>query len=84
MPDHLHTLTDGKLKASETLRYINGILSRRIIGYLKENKFGTSGGSQDSLEGKQGAALLQKTKVVDIRRKGRAFPQVEAAEPLKG
>ena len=34
MPEHLHVLADGILQASETLRYINGILSRRVIGYL--------------------------------------------------
>jgi REP element-mobilizing transposase RayT len=42
MPVHLHALTDGTLHASETLRYINGILSRRVIGYLKEGGFVTS------------------------------------------
>jgi len=42
MPEHLHVLVDGALKASETLRYINGILSRRVIGYLKEGDFTTS------------------------------------------
>jgi REP element-mobilizing transposase RayT len=44
MPEHLHALTGGTLKASETLRYINGILSHRVIGYLKE------GGSTASLD----------------------------------
>ncbi|HTG61847.1 MAG TPA: hypothetical protein VMG63_20855 [Terriglobia bacterium] len=42
MPEHLHVLADGILQASETLRYINGILSRRVIGYLKEGGFTTS------------------------------------------
>jgi REP element-mobilizing transposase RayT len=42
MLEHLHVLADGALKASETLRYINGILSRRVIGYLKEGDFITS------------------------------------------
>ena len=42
MPEHLHVLADGILQASETLRYINGILSRRAIGYLKEGGFTTS------------------------------------------
>jgi putative transposase len=42
MPEHLHVLADGTLKSSETLRYINGILSRRVIGYLKEGGFITS------------------------------------------
>ena len=42
MAEHLHALTDGILKASETLRYINGILSHRVIGYLKEGGFTSS------------------------------------------
>jgi putative transposase len=37
MPDHLHIITDGTRKPSDTLRFINGILSRRVIGYLKQN-----------------------------------------------
>jgi REP element-mobilizing transposase RayT len=36
MPDHLHIMTDGARKASDTLRFINGITSHRVIGYLKE------------------------------------------------
>lgn len=39
MPDHIHIVTDGALRASETLRYVNGILSRRVLGYLKEGNF---------------------------------------------
>jgi REP-associated tyrosine transposase len=39
MPEHLHVMADGTLKASETLRYINGILSRRVLGYLKDGGF---------------------------------------------
>ena len=42
MPEHLHVLADGARKASETLRYMNGILSNRIIGYLKEGNFTSS------------------------------------------
>jgi REP element-mobilizing transposase RayT len=42
MPDHLHALADGTLKASETLRFINGILGHRVIGYLKEGGFTAS------------------------------------------
>ena len=42
MPEHLHVLADGTLPPSETLRYINGILSRRVIGYLKEGGFTAS------------------------------------------
>jgi len=36
-PDHLHAITDRNLKPSEILRYINGIISRRVIDYLKEH-----------------------------------------------
>lgn len=42
MPDHLHLITDGRLKASEVLRYVNGITARRVIDYLKENDFSSS------------------------------------------
>ena len=37
MPDHLHAITDGNLKPSEILRYVNGIISRRVIDHLKEH-----------------------------------------------
>lgn len=39
MPDHLHIITDSKLKESEVLRYVNGISARRVLGYLKEREF---------------------------------------------
>ena len=42
MPDHLHVITDSVLSPSKTLQFINGITSRRIISYLKENDFKTS------------------------------------------
>lgn len=42
MPDHIHLITDGNLKSSNVLRYINGITARRIIDYLKENNFTSS------------------------------------------
>jgi putative transposase len=42
MPDHLHIMTDGARKPSDTLRFINGITSHRVIGYLKENNYRTS------------------------------------------
>jgi|SRR5215831_1368988 len=35
MPDHLHAVTDGEQKAAVVLRFINGIISRRVIDYLK-------------------------------------------------
>jgi REP element-mobilizing transposase RayT len=37
MPDHLHVITTSAKKSSVTLRFINGIVSRRVIDYLKEN-----------------------------------------------
>ena len=43
MPDHYHMITDGKRKPSDTIRYLNGISARRILGYLKAN-------AKDSLE----------------------------------
>jgi REP element-mobilizing transposase RayT len=42
MPEHLHVLADGTLKASDTLRYLNGILSHRVIEFLREGGFTTS------------------------------------------
>ena len=39
MPEHLRVLADATLQASETLRYINGVLSHRVIVYLKEGGF---------------------------------------------
>ena len=36
MPDHLHVITDGEKKAAVVLRFINGIISRRVIDYLKD------------------------------------------------
>lgn len=37
MPDHLHTITDSPLKPSKILQFMNGIISHRIIAYLKEH-----------------------------------------------
>jgi putative transposase len=37
MPDHLHAITDSHRKPSETLRYVNGIISRRVIDHLKQH-----------------------------------------------
>jgi REP element-mobilizing transposase RayT len=42
MPNHLHVITEGTLKPSETLRFLNGISSHRVIGYLKANNYTTS------------------------------------------
>jgi REP-associated tyrosine transposase len=37
MTDHLHLVTDSARESSEILRFVNGITSRRIINWLKEN-----------------------------------------------
>lgn len=42
MPDHIHLITDGARKASDTLRFIKGISSHRIIEYLKERGYESS------------------------------------------
>lgn len=44
MPDHLHLVTGSERRPSEVLRFVNGIISRRIIDYLK------AGGHHVSLE----------------------------------
>ena len=33
MPDHLHVITDGEKKAAVALRFMNGIVSRRVIDF---------------------------------------------------
>jgi REP element-mobilizing transposase RayT len=38
MPDHIHVITDGSQKPSHILRYVKGIVSRRIINHLKERR----------------------------------------------
>lgn len=42
MAEHFHIITDSKLSQSDTLRYLNGVSARRIIGHLKENSYETS------------------------------------------
>ena len=44
MPDHLHTIVGSDLKPSKVLQFVNGIVSHRLIQYLKEQ------GQQRSLE----------------------------------
>lgn len=44
MLDHLHMITDSARSSSDTLRFINGIISRRVINWLKEQ------GYEDSLK----------------------------------
>jgi len=42
MPDHFHVVTDSPRKSSTVLQFIKGIISRRVLGYLKEMKYETS------------------------------------------
>jgi REP element-mobilizing transposase RayT len=42
MPDHLHVITDSALSPSKTLQFVNGIISRRLIDYLKNGGYETS------------------------------------------
>jgi REP element-mobilizing transposase RayT len=42
MDDHFYLITEGALKPSDTLRFVNGISSHRVISYLKENNYTTS------------------------------------------
>jgi REP element-mobilizing transposase RayT len=42
MPDHIHLITDPVRKPSDTLRFINGIIARQVIDYLKENNLESS------------------------------------------
>ncbi|HEX8650459.1 MAG TPA: transposase [Pyrinomonadaceae bacterium] len=42
MPDHLHVLTDSVRKPSDVLRFAKGIVSHRIIEYLKEQGYESS------------------------------------------
>ena len=42
MPNHLHLITDGARKPSDTLRFINGIASHRVIAYLKDGGYTAS------------------------------------------
>jgi putative transposase len=42
MRDHLHLVTDGARKPSDILRYTKGVVSRRVLAYLKEHDFRSS------------------------------------------
>ncbi|MGD0921358.1 MAG: hypothetical protein ABSA70_06270 [Terriglobia bacterium] len=44
LPDHLHVVTDGARKPSDTLRFLKGIISHRVIEHLKR------GGHNSSLQ----------------------------------
>jgi putative transposase len=36
MPDHLHLISDSVRSSADTLRFVNGIIGRRIIDHLKD------------------------------------------------
>jgi REP element-mobilizing transposase RayT len=42
MPDHLHVLTNGERKPSDILRFTKGIISHRVISFLKEQGYVSS------------------------------------------
>jgi REP-associated tyrosine transposase len=42
MPDHFHVLTDQPREPSTVLQFIKGIVSRRVLGYLREMKYESS------------------------------------------
>jgi|ERR1043165_6763271 REP element-mobilizing transposase RayT len=42
MPDHLHLLTDCPKTSADVLRYVKGLVGRRVIDYLKQNGFESS------------------------------------------
>ena len=42
MPDHLHLITDGEKKSARVLQFANGIVSRRVINFLKEHGHASS------------------------------------------
>jgi REP-associated tyrosine transposase len=42
MPDHLNIITFGEIHPSRILRFVQGVVSHRVIHYLKKNKFESS------------------------------------------
>ncbi len=38
MPDHIHLICDSSRSITDTLRYFNGIVARRVIDHLKMNE----------------------------------------------
>lgn len=42
MAEHFHIVTSSHRTQSETLRYLNGISARRVIGYLKDQGYESS------------------------------------------
>lgn len=54
MPDHFHIVTNGEVKPSRILRFLNGVTARRVIDYLKENEFTSSLEKLKQFEKKRG------------------------------
>jgi putative transposase len=42
MPDHLHVISDSAHSSADTLRFINGLIGRRVIDHLKQRGFESS------------------------------------------
>ena len=42
MPDHIHLVTDSEQKAKRVLQFVNGIVSRRVIDFLKQQGYESS------------------------------------------
>ena len=42
MPDHLHVITDSEKKSRVLLRFINGLIGRRVIDFLKQRNYSAS------------------------------------------
>ena len=42
MPDHLHLISDGEKKPARVLQFVNGIVSRRVIDFLKQRGHNSS------------------------------------------
>jgi REP element-mobilizing transposase RayT len=42
MPDHIHVITDSARKPSDILRFLNGIMARKVIDHLKAKNYESS------------------------------------------
>jgi putative transposase len=54
MPDHFHVITDSEKKPSVIQSFINGIVSRRVIDFLRQNGHHTSLGKSRHEEYRRG------------------------------
>ena len=53
MPDHVHLVTDSPRKPSTVLQFVKGIVSRRVLGYLKEMNYEASLGKLEHVDWKR-------------------------------